>query len=369
MTAIEQPLRLLRLHPAPYNFFADLFENFMGGGTVIYTADEPDIIEVPILAFDNLLRVSLADARREYGFKPLTVAVGNENVSLAAAGLDYALSTFAPTAGAHLHYNWNLNQGFGRALMEPDGADAEKLRAYRVKSKSKFCNYVFSNDGFPATRVRREFCRLLSRYKRVDCAGKSLNNTDALFKLDKRYGGGWTSKLEFSSDYKFTIAFENAAADGWLTEKPMIPLAVGSIPIYWGDPQIGQCINPRSFINAADYDSFDALVEHVKLVDNDPDLYAEYRNAPPLLPSSRFYDMRRDLPPFLERIAAEALRRRETDARDGFLNWRRYYQVGKMIYANRERDPGYKRRIATLALSPGAKRLIKKAAPRRLRLK
>jgi len=393
MIEIEQPLRLLRLK---HSVFADLLENFMGGGTVIYTADEPDIIEigVPYVSKGRVvardysdykdLRERLTAARRKYGFAPVLVAMSAENTPLVVAGLDYALSAIAPRRAAQLHYNWNVNLIFGRALMEPDGAEARALSAYRVRQKTKFCNYVFSQDWVSQTRTRRLFCRMLSEYKRVDCAGKSLNNTDALFNLE---GGHPTSrhaydykwqrpKLRFLSDYKFTIAFENETADHWLTEKPLQALAVGSVPIYWGCPQAGEYINPRSFINAHDYDSFDALVEHVKRVDNDPDLYEAYRAAPPLLPSSRFYAMKRDLAPFLERVVAEALRRRAAGPRDGWRRWRRHYQIAKLLYANRKFEWRYRRRLvlhryrraALRRLQTVARRLIVKSARRKSEL-
>jgi len=109
----------------------------------------------------------------------------------------------------------------------------------------------------------------------------------------------------------------------------------------------------------------------VKRVDNDPELYEKYRSAPPLLPSSHFYEMRREAPAFLERVAAEALRRRAAGSPDGFLNWRRYRQVGAMvyaqrqvIYANRHRHRRFERAASALRL-PAAKRLIKQAPPLR----
>jgi len=299
--------------------------------------------------------------------------MSSENTPATVGGLDYGLSTVAPTGERHLHYNWTLNRLYGRALLDPDGAEAKELSAERAKPKTKFCNYVYSNDWMPTTRTRRDFCLLLSEYKRVDCAGRSLNNTDALLKLDKAefswkmpFNYEWyRPKLRFLSDYKFTIAFQNEAADHYLSEIPLMPLAVGSVPIYWGCPQIGEYINPRSFINAADYDSFDALVAHVKRVDGDPDLYQKYRDAPPILPSSRFYEMQRAAPAFMERIVAEAQRRRAAGSPDGLLNWRRYYKTINLIYADRELDWQYKRRIVNALIPTAAKRLVKKAARRR----
>jgi len=338
-----------------HELFLDLFERCASGNAqAVYSEDKPDVIEIQTprtrprdfgLERYKMYR-SVTLMRLRYGFKPVLTAIPYENTPLSEFELDFGLSSFEPTTDDHLHYNWNFSTPVGRALLDPNGADALIWRAYRDKPKSKFCNYVFSDDWNPQTSSRRDFCGALSRYKRVDCAGKSLNNTAALFKLDAQFGSRWRAKLAFISDYKFTIAFENESADGYLSEKLLTALAVGSVPIYWGCPQAGEYINPRSFINAHDYDSFEALVAHVKRVDADPDLYQKYRDAPPLLPASRFYDMRRDLPAFLERVAAEALRRRDAPSEDGFLKWRRHYRVGKIIYAHRRLEWRYKQRRA-----------------------
>lgn len=42
--------------------------------------------------------------------------------------------------------------------------------------------------------------------------------------------------LSFVAKYKFTIAFENAICDDYITEKLWRPLIVGSVPIYYGSP-------------------------------------------------------------------------------------------------------------------------------------
>lgn len=42
--------------------------------------------------------------------------------------------------------------------------------------------------------------------------------------------------LSFVAKYKFTIAFENAICNDYITEKLWRPLIVGSVPIYYGSP-------------------------------------------------------------------------------------------------------------------------------------
>ena len=179
----------------------------------------------------------------------------------------------------------------------------------RSNPKSRFCNYIYGYKGrFGVSRA--SFCRKLMRYKHVDCPGPSLNNMR--FPQPPPHPHRYIEKLHFIKDYKFTIAFENQSLSGYITEKISHPLAVGSIPIYWGCPEAADYYNPKAFINCHDYPDFDAVIEHVKEVDNNPELYAEYINAPPSLPGQHYYmetiiDRCRRV---ADNVYAEAVRRR-----------------------------------------------------------
>ena len=59
--------------------------------------------------------------------------------------------------------------------------------------------------------------------------------------IDK-FGGGYNPikvKGEGLNEYMFSFAIENMEADGYFTEKIADCFACGTIPIYWGDPSIG----------------------------------------------------------------------------------------------------------------------------------
>lgn len=164
--------------------------------------------------------------------------------------------------------------------------------------KSLFCNFVYSNGG--ADGRRRDFFNLLTRYKEIDSAGSFLNNT----------GSRVEDKLSFISDYKFTIAFENSSANGYTTEKLIEAKSMGTIPIYWGDPKVGDFFNSKSFINCHDYDSFEDVIEHIKLVDNDVHLQALYHNEPFTEKSSS--DYQHELKTFLTNVVENKDIRRGT---------------------------------------------------------
>ena len=77
-----------------------------------------------------------------------------------------------------------------------------------IRSKCKFCNFVYSNSK-NASPIREEFFHKLSAYKTVDSGGRFLNNI----------GGPVEDKDEFQKQYKFSIAFENSSTSGYTTEK------------------------------------------------------------------------------------------------------------------------------------------------------
>lgn len=134
-------------------------------------------------------------------------------------------------------------------------------------SKKGFCAFVISNDK---AQERINFFHELSKYRKVDSGGKALNNI----------GSPVPNKIEFIRNYKFTIAFENATYPGYTTEKIYEPFLVNSVPIYWGNPLVENDFNPKSFINANNFNSSAELIEYIKHVDNDDNLYKQYLASP-----------------------------------------------------------------------------------------
>jgi hypothetical protein len=161
-------------------------------------------------------------------------------------------------------------------------------------SKPHFCSLLCAYAD-RTTRKRHEFFHILNRRRRVDSAGPALNNTG--FRVPKggdglnRYG----HKIRWIQSYRFNIAFENRFCPGWTTEKLVDPLHVQTIPIHWGDPRVKEDFNPDSFICADDFPSLEALADYVLHVDDTPDRYARYVQAPPFRENrpSPIYDLGR----------------------------------------------------------------------------
>jgi len=131
-----------------------------------------------------------------------------------------------------------------------------------IAGKTDFCAYVMSSTRDSAPERTRIF-DLLNEYKPVHSGGSWNNNV----------GGRVPDKLAFQASHKFVIAFENSSTPGYLTEKFADAAQANAIPIYWGDPTIGEYFNPRAFVNCHDFDSLEDAVERVKQIDADDALY------------------------------------------------------------------------------------------------
>lgn len=151
-------------------------------------------------------------------------------------------------------------------------AEAEALLA----SKSGFCNFLYSNGR--AHPRRDELFHLLSTYKRVDSLGRHLCNMP---QEGTGYGNGHSKDcVGIKSPYKFSIAAENAVFRGYTTEKVLTSLEAHTVPVYWGNPDVAEDVNPEAIIDASSFESDEALLDAVRRVDTDDALWAEMVSRP-----------------------------------------------------------------------------------------
>jgi hypothetical protein len=58
----------------------------------------------------------------------------------------------------------------------------------------------------------------------------------------------WPDKSQFINDYRFQIVIENDKYETYFTEKITDCFATGTIPVYWGAPDIGKYFNVDGMI-------------------------------------------------------------------------------------------------------------------------
>jgi hypothetical protein len=209
-------------------------------------------------------------------------------------------------------------------LVRTSVPDPVAVRASKPHFCSLLCAYVDRT-----VRRREHFFHALNRLRKVDSAGRALNNTGYRLPPGDRY----QVKVDWLASYRFNIAFENTRRAGWCTEKLVDPLHVNTVPIYWGDPRVKEFFNPESFICRDDFSSDHELAEYVLHVDDTPELYAKYIHATPFqhnLPNST-YD-KEALVAFFDRIFQSPLK--------PVVQRRWFFGLTKWRLAKRNKLPG-----------------------------
>lgn len=149
----------------------------------------------------------------------------------------------------------------------------ENINQDFINNKEFFCNYIYGNRK--AHKERVEIFELLNSYKKVYSTGTFLNNTNPKF-----YTTNYDNKIAFQKRCKFSITFESTCQSGFITEKIMHGFAAKTIPIYYGDENIGEIFNTKAFINCHEYSNFNEVLEKVKEVDCDDSLYMKILSEP-----------------------------------------------------------------------------------------
>ena len=143
-----------------------------------------------------------------------------------------------------------------------------------LNTKTRFANFIASHEseyGF-----RGAFMQKLSEYKRVDSVGSYLNNTENGETVDFRT----SSKVDFQRSCKFSLCFESTSNVGFCTEKLTDAFYAETIPVYYGDPEVGKIFNTKAFINCHDYKNFDEVIEKIIELDQNDDAYLAMMNEP-----------------------------------------------------------------------------------------
>ena len=198
-----------------------------------------------------------------------------ENVTPDFNLVDYAITRYPVTFGDRNFYlpGCSIPGHYWRAFAQKD----RNYPADVLQEKPYFANLVAGHDS--EHNHRSIFFEKLSAYKRVESAGNLLYNMPDGMRVD------WLddSKTNFQRKSKFTICFESTVHEGFITEKITDAFYADTIPIYYGSSSITEIFNKDAFINVADYESFDAVVEKVKELDQDDEKYLAMLRQPILV--------------------------------------------------------------------------------------
>jgi len=207
-----------------------------------------------------------SDCLRKYANAPIRILFAGEAFCPDFNIFDYAIG-FDPLSYSDRYFRLNTQNffSFDSAInLSKNELDIEEI----THKNRKFCNFIYSNSA--SNSMRATLFKHLYEYRHIDAAGALLRNTDSRIET----GANWCqAKIDFQKGYKFTLAIENSQYRGYTTEKILHPMTAYSIPIYWGNEEIGKEFNTKSFINCHDYHSLEGLIEAIKEVDQNDELY------------------------------------------------------------------------------------------------
>ncbi len=127
----------------------------------------------------------------------------------------------------------------------------------KIYEKTQLCSMVSSNKSFTPTQLRRtSLAQFLYKNSLADVFGTAVN-----YPIEKIAAG--------IAPYKFSIAIENNSEENYFTEKLTNCFACGTIPIYYGCPNISSFFDDRGIINLANFNSTHDLFEYI----TQPNLY------------------------------------------------------------------------------------------------
>ncbi len=128
----------------------------------------------------------------------------------------------------------------------------------------------FASNPFDHTRRGRYVLDLMNEID-VDSYGRVLRNRT--LPSDQ----GRETKLDVISRYRFTLAPENSICRDYVTEKFFHPLLVGSVPVYFGAPNIEEFApGNHCFINAGDFADPRDLGEYLRSLCTDEAAYQQF---------------------------------------------------------------------------------------------
>ncbi|KAL0125304.1 hypothetical protein PUN28_004436 [Cardiocondyla obscurior] len=172
-------------------------------------------------------------------------------------------------------------------LLDLPGLEELVGESYYVSTKEKsalmraenLASVLYIQSDCDTASDRDRYVLELMKHIRIDSYGACVNNAQLDDRLKNNYLDILNNHefLSFVAKYKFTIAFENAICNDYITEKLWRPLIVGSIPIYYGSPSFKDWLpNNKSAISILDFASPAELAKLLHNLLKNNSAYEEY---------------------------------------------------------------------------------------------
>ena len=143
-------------------------------------------------------------------------------------------------------------------------------------------NYVSYDRGIKGALFMANNCNSLNDREQIvkgmiDHDGFRVDSlSSCLHNADPPNGMSLDNKIEVMKQYLFYLAFENQCVDDYITEKLWGPFEAGTIPIYFGSPNVKEHVPHHSIVHVDDYNTTHDLVLHLIEISQNRTLYESY---------------------------------------------------------------------------------------------
>ncbi|XP_019630140.1 PREDICTED: alpha-(1,3)-fucosyltransferase 10-like [Branchiostoma belcheri] len=185
------------------------------------------------------------------------------------------LNLFNHTATFRRHSDYPLTTQYLEKLQ--DFADKTYFVPTKTKNSLPLSPVVYVHADCDPPSDRDSYVKELMQYIDVDAYGHCLHNKDLPKRLQDPLTLFDSDYYKIMAQYKFTLAFENAVCEDYITEKLWRPLHLGSVPVYFGSPSIKEWLpTNRSAIHVSDFSGPKELAEFLTKLNNDDVEYEKY---------------------------------------------------------------------------------------------
>lgn len=285
-----------------FDTYNNIFYKILKEDYNIQISDEPDYIICSVFG-NNYLQYP----------KSIKIFFTGENITPNFSLYDYCIGfDYLTFSDRYIRFPlYKINENYNKLFQ----LDLNNLSDDYLLNR-KFCSFIVSNAKY-SDPIRIKFFEELSKYKKVDSGGKILNNINKTI----------NNKIEFLSNYKFNIAFENSNMDGYTTEKITDAFISNTVPIYWGNKLISKEFDEKSYINVNNFSSISDAISYIIYLDQNNSEYLNILKSNKLIKNETYEDNLSNLRTFLKNIFDKNIKdaKRVTDY--GFINLVRSYKI------------------------------------------
>ena len=115
----------------------------------------------------------------------------------------------------------------------------------------------FAVSYMPGAKIMREFEGHAVRHALYRTLKSGIADDKATPRIDLYSPEVWVDKKEdIFDDYQFSVVIENVVSDGWFTEKIVDSFLRKTVPIYRGDPNIGNIFDKSGILSFVSIEDF-----------------------------------------------------------------------------------------------------------------